>query len=100
MAQVEQSPFELEPGGRCWFDRLPSDALTVACGPTTDTGPDLAENPGGPPYFVTFALLEAGYPSAGRIELRGENELGILSYEAYPVQLFRPDGEKLDPDPR
>ena len=97
--RLEALPYPVSADARCWFDRLPSDILQVACGPLTISTDDLGANPGGPPYFYAMDLVDLGAPDVTRLRLATEQPFrAVLSFEDHPVELFRPDGEKLNPN--
>ena len=96
--RLDSLPYPVADDARCWFDRLPSDSLQVVCGPLTTTATGAGANPGGPPYFYAMSLVELGNPKVTELRLTADEPYqAVLSFENYPVSLFRPDGEKLDP---
>jgi hypothetical protein len=95
-AKMRARPAEFVPEAKCWFDRLPSGVASVVCGPTVDpsseTQPEL-----GPPYYSVLGLDTTQRADGSlRLSLSGM-EPTVLSFADYPVDLFRPDGEKLRP---
>lgn len=96
-AQMRTRPAEFVPEAKCWFDRLPSEAITVACGPTLEPSSLESQVVLGPPYYGVWPLQKTTRADGSATLTLPDEETGILSFADYPVDLFRPDGETLRP---
>jgi hypothetical protein len=82
---------------RCWFDRIPSGSLRVPCGPVEADSSDAVMG-GPPPYFLILHIEpveDEGAETSFRLVVPASPAIDSLA--DYPVDLFRPDGERIRP---
>ena len=96
-AAIAATNIRPEAGFQCWFDRIPSGSLRVPCGPVQHDFPDPV-NGRGPPFYAILHIEpvdDEGTDTSFRLVVPGS--LAVRSFADYPVDLFRPDGQRIRP---
>jgi hypothetical protein len=96
-AAIAATSIRPEAGFQCWFDRIPSGSLRVPCGPVQADASDAVMG-GPPPYFLILHIEpveDEGAEASFRLVVPDSPVIDSLA--DYPVDLFRPGGERMRP---
>ena len=96
-AAIAATSIRPEAGFRCWFDRIPSGSLRIPCGPVEHHFPDPV-NGRGPPFYAILQIEPVGDDDTDTtFRLVVPDSPWVRSFADYPVDLFRPDGQRIRP---